>query len=354
MVETDKSNALTLKSLILGMKEYFYYFIAKWFVFAFFIVVGALIGFFYAKSKQVKFIATTSFVIDSGNEGSSKFGGLLSMAGVDMIPGGESALFQGDNLYELYKSRVMITKTLLSPNPDNPKELIVDDYIRVSQRGNDLIKLGYNSTFFLSDVKSEKQQRLRDSLLNIFYREIKKDGLEVQKADKKSSIVNVITSSNNERFSKNLNTTLVKTVNSFYLETKTKKSRQNLEILQKKVDSISKNVNVAIFESAQAIDNTPNLNPTRQILRVVPMQRAQARSEVNKQIYGQLIQNLELAKVTLLKETPLIQIIDNPLFPLEKKESNPLIYLLVFGFFGFLCVVFVLFFIKNIADILGN
>jgi hypothetical protein len=37
-------------------------------------------------------------------------------------------------------------------------------------------------------------------------------------------------------------------------------------------------------------------------------------------MYGELIKNTELAKFTLMREEPLIQIIDKPYFPLDRKK----------------------------------
>jgi uncharacterized protein involved in exopolysaccharide biosynthesis len=53
---------------------------------------------------------------------------------------------------------------------------------------------------------------------------------------------------------------------------------------------------------------------------------------------------LELAKVTLRKETPLLQIIDRPSFPLEKEIVGKLKSLVLGGFLaGFLTVLYLVF-----------
>jgi uncharacterized protein involved in exopolysaccharide biosynthesis len=53
---------------------------------------------------------------------------------------------------------------------------------------------------------------------------------------------------------------------------------------------------------------------------------------------------LELAKVTLRKETPLLQIIDRPSFPLEKEKVGKLKSLVLGGFLaGFLTVLYLVF-----------
>ena len=143
----------------------------------------------------------------------------------------------------------------------------------------------------------------------------------------------------------------MKTVNDFYIQTKTKKAQQNVQILQAKSDSIRSVMNGAIYRSVEISDATPNWNPTRQVQKVAPAQKAQISVETNKAILGSLIQNLELAKLSLLKETPLLEVIDYPIYPLNVNKFSR-IKGMVFGgiLFGISSVIFLLFrkFIKNI------
>jgi uncharacterized protein involved in exopolysaccharide biosynthesis len=78
-------------------------------------------------------------------------------------------------------------------------------------------------------------------------------------------------------------------------------------------------MNGAIYSAASVADATPNLNPTRQVQRAAPVQRAQFSAETNKAVLGEMVKNLEMSKMALLKETPLIQVVDEPVFPLEKQ-----------------------------------
>jgi hypothetical protein len=53
---------------------------------------------------------------------------------------------------------------------------------------------------------------------------------------------------------------------------------------------------------------------------------------------------LELAKITLRKETPLIQLIDRPILPLEKEKFGKLKSIILGGFLaGFLYILYLIF-----------
>jgi uncharacterized protein involved in exopolysaccharide biosynthesis len=65
--------------------------------------------------------------------------------------------------------------------------------------------------------------------------------------------------------------------------------------------------------------------------------------QANTAILTQLVANLEMAKVTLRKETPLVQIIDAPILPLKKEKVSKLMSLIGWGFmFGFLGVMYLI------------
>jgi uncharacterized protein involved in exopolysaccharide biosynthesis len=91
-----------------------------------------------------------------------------------------------------------------------------------------------------------------------------------------------------------------------------------------------------------AVTNDLNVNPIRQVVRA-NVQRKQVDVQVNGQLYGELLKQLELSKIGLRRETPFIQIIDTPRFPLEKKKLGRLLAGLIFGFIGtFLTVIFLI------------
>lgn len=144
--------------------------------------------------------------------------------------------------------------------------------------------------------------------------------MEVTKPDIKTSIIIAEVKASDEFFAKEFNDQIVKNVNDFYLQTKTKRSTENVAIMQQKTDSVRAVMNGAIYTAAAAADATPNLNPTRQVQRTAPIQRSQFSAETNKEMLGELVKNLEMSKIALHKETPLIQIVDRPILPLEMER----------------------------------
>ena len=66
--------------------------------------------------------------------------------------------------------------------------------------------------------------------------------------------------------------------------------------------------------------------------------------EVLNTMYLEIVKNLEISKMTLLNQTPIINIIDKPILPLEEEKLSKTMAGILGGFLGgFLSVCFFIF-----------
>jgi len=355
-VERSNEDTSSIKSLVLSTQKWLVYLTSKWYFIVIFGILGAFVGFIYAKFQKPNYTAVTSFVLESGGKsgGLGAYSGLASTFGID-IGGGSGGLFDGENIIELYKSRNMITKALLSPIELNgSRKLLIDRYIefnKLRENWNRKPELGAIQFQSNNIYATPKAQLVHDSILGTIVKSVTA-GLTVGKKDKKLNLIHVSTNFGDEVFTKLFNDHLVETVNDFYLETKRKKNLENVSILQAKTDSVRRNMAGAISRAATVADATPNQNPTRLAQRIVPMENAKVNAEINETVLSSLLQNLELSKIALVKETPLIQIVDAPILPLEEKKIGKLIGLIVGGIVGGFLITVILLIRKIILDIL--
>jgi len=339
-----ENDEISLKRIVLNIQEWSRYLVSRWVIIVLFAVLGGAIGLMYSYLKKPVYIASTTFVLEEGVSGGSlgQYAGIASMIGIDIGADG-GGIFEGDNIIELYKSRSMIEKALLSTiEYKGETQLLIDRYIDFNK-----LRKKWTDKPALANIQFYRKQdqpftRLQDSVLSEVVKNINKKYLTVAKLDKKLSIIKVEVKAKDELFAKTFNDQIVKKVNDFYVQTKTKKSLENVTILQHQTDSVKKVMERAVYSSVASMDETPNLNPTRQVLRA-SVQRSQFAAETNKAILTELIKNLEMTKITLRKETPLIQVIDEPVFPLEKERLGK-IKGIVLGclLFGFLSALFLL------------
>ena len=336
MDKTDIENdEISLRELILKAKELYRYLLSKWKIIVLAGVIGAFLGITYSIIKKPIYIASLSFALED-EKTSGGLGGALGLAstlGLD-LGGNGGGMFSGANLTELFKSRSMIEKTLLSPvNLNGKVTSLAEMYIENNEWRKKWEKEEkLNEIHFLPENR-RGFTRIHDSILGSIYERISKKGLIVDQKDKKNSIVTIEVSSTNELFAKYFCESLAKEVSEFYIDTKSKKARINMDILEKQTDSIRNELNGAITGVAVANDNTFNLNPALNVRRA-PSARRQVDVQANTAILTELVKQSEMAKVTLRRETPLIQIIDRPILPLKKENLGKLLGIVLGGFLG--------------------
>jgi hypothetical protein len=296
-------------------------------------------------SKPV-YTATLSFALEDEKSGGGIGGalGLASSFGFD-LGGSGGSIFSGSNLAELFKSRKMVEQTLLTPVVFEGKTISLAEMYIQNEKWRDvwIEKPKFKNIQFLPNTDRKYFTRIHDSILGTIYKGLSKSSLSVSQKDKKVSIINMDVSSTNELFAKYFCEALARQVGEFYVTTKTKKARANMAILQKQTDSIRGELNSAITGVAVANDNTFNLNPALNVRRA-PSARRQVDVQANTAILTELVKQTELAKVTLRKETPLIQVIDRPILPLAKERFGKAKGILMGGFLaGFFSIIFLLF-----------
>ncbi|MDN5284320.1 MAG: hypothetical protein JWR38_594 [Mucilaginibacter sp.] len=348
----DKTNnsepeEISIKDILKKYKLTFKYLKSKWIIIVMCGILGGLLGFVYSVFKKPVFTAACTFVLEDGKSSSplGQYAGLASLAGIDLGGGGggNGGVFTGDNIFELYKSRTMIEKALLSEIViNNKKQLLIDRYIN-DLKLRDLWKKNDGIDDIDFHFPPDKFNRKQDSIISDIADKINKNILSISKLDKKLSIVNVEVKFSDELFAKEFNNKLVETVNDFYIKTKVKKNQQNVNLLQKQVDSVKRILNNSIGGVASALDAAPNANPLLTSLRV-PSQKKQIDVQASTSIYAEMVKNLELSKMSLRQEMPLIQVIDSPVLPLKVDKLGKVRALLTGFLIGSLiCAMFFLF-----------
>jgi len=338
------NDEISLKELIEKGKEWYQYLLSQWKVIVLAGLIGSALGLSYSFIKKPIYTATLSFAMEDEKSVGGLGGalGLASSFGID-LGGSGGGIFSGSNLTELFKSRSMVEKTLLSAVTVDGKTMsLAEMYIQNNEwRKAWEEKPEFAKLEFVPNANREQFTRVQDSVMGKIYEDLSKKGLSVAQKDKKISIISIDVASENELFSKYFCEALAKQVSDFYVATKSKKARENMAILQRQLDSVRGQLNGSITRVAVANDNTFNLNPALNVRRS-PAARSQVDVQANTAILTELVKQSELAKVTLRKETPLIQVIDKPILPLAKEKFGKGKGILMGGFFAVFLTVLIL------------
>jgi uncharacterized protein involved in exopolysaccharide biosynthesis len=305
---SENNEEISLKELIQKIKDWVAYLKTKWKIIFLGGVLGATIGLVYAVFQKPTYKAVLTFALEEDKGGGGGLGGAMGLAstfGIDLGSSGGGA-FAGSNLMELMKSRLLVEKTLLNPIVVKDDTIsLAEYYIQINNlRDNWTKKPELKNIVFLPNADRSNFTLQQDSILQTIFKSLTDlKSLTISQKDKKVSITSIEVISENEKFAKVFCENLAKETSEFYIETKSKKSRLNTEILQRQTDSIRNELNIAITGVAAASDNVYNLNPALNI-KSSPGKRRQVDVQANTAILTQLVAQLELSKVTLRKETP--------------------------------------------------
>lgn len=332
MKQEEAGNEISLIELVDKWKNWFAYLRTKWLFILIFVLIGAVTGVTISIFQKKDYVAELTFALEEKGGGANAYAGIASQLGIDL--GGEGGAFSGDNSLELIKSRKLIEQTLLTPVMINGEEqLLVNRYRSFNSDCQD-----WEEDPVLSAIQFKKGEPrstfsvTKDSLLKVIYRDIKKHNLYVNKVDKKLNIIHVKCRIEDEFFAKYFIEVLVKNASDFYIETKTKRSKYNVLMLEQRVDSVRRELDKEIFGVAISRDQNTN---TLRAQGGVQSVKKQMNVQVLTTMYGELVKNLELSKFSLMREEPLFQVIDIPILPLDNEKFGKKKGVIIGGIIGF-------------------
>ena len=328
--------------------QFFKYALSQYKLFLIVCTLTAALGLVYGKLQPHTYKATSTFIVEdkSGSRGGG-LSGLASQFGIDVggLTGGGAGLFDGDNILEILKSRAIIEKVLLTKiQEDIPQKnkTLAEFYLSFSSLGDKLNSKGITlkSLNFTSIDEKSKHSLIQDSVLYLIYKEIDK-GIIVEKKNKKSTIITLEASSSNPTFAKIFSENLLKKTSDMYIDIKTGNLSRSIERIQRKADSLESSL-TGIYKKSFEIDNSLKLlNANTGIKLNTSSSEAATRDKtVSNTLYGEVVKNLETLKLSLINQTPVIQVIDAAKYPLFDQRT-PARYFLLIGFaVGFVLSLF--------------
>jgi hypothetical protein len=345
-----KEEEINLNDLLDKVQKLPKFLLSKWKPIILFGILGAIIGITITFLIPKTYLSKLSFIVEE--EKSSSTSSLVSVASAFGIGGSTSSgLFSSPNIMTYLTTKDLVKKALLKPI-NGTTTTFVQEYINANY-----LYEKWEEYPNLKDIKfkindnPENFSLQKDSILrSIYIRIIDKEELVVTKPIVENNFIDIQVNTKSEKFSRYFPEVLIDIVGDYYTETKIKKSKQNVSILQKQVDSVLIELNRDMYGAAASSDNIFGLNPAMNVKRV-PITEKQISVQTNSAILTEMIKNLELSKLELFKQTPLIQVIDKPELPLLFFKISKIIALIVgallFSFLTITALIFKKIFKKN-------
>ena len=328
-IQQNNSDEISLKELILIAKNWTSYLWGRKWLFILVGCFGGALGFAYSKYlTKPEYTAQITFAMEQKSGGAaSALGGLASSLGIGDIGGASSSgMFGGENILMLMKSNRIIHEALKAPILELDSNHLLNAYVK-NHFAEELKEK--KISLFPKTFDSISSTRAQDSLLLLITKNIREKQLIAERADKKNSIINLEVKDQNEQWALLFSKMLVQHAIDLYMDIKVGKLISTERELTRKRDSIRDLLDGSITTLAIETD----LNSHAPLMRYKTKQaKKQVDVEVLKTMYGNVIQNLEMTKFQRSQEEPIIEIIDEPILPLEVNEFS-LVKGILIGFF---------------------
>ena len=238
----------------------------------------------------------------------------------------------------------MIEQTLSIIKPDaiernleGKNDLLIEHYISLNktreawEENEEFDGVNFNNPFTL----------YHDSIMGEIWNQIIESDLAIEIQNEEANIITLSYISTDENFAKQFTETLIDEMSKMYITHQTKQARNTLDFLQDRADSVFVELDKAEQEFARVKDVNQRIIKASGRLKELQLMRE---VEVLNTMYLEIIKNLEISKMTLLNQTPIIQIIDKPILPLEEEKISKTLAGILGGFLGgFLSVCFFVF-----------
>lgn len=337
---------LTLKGLILKVKEFWKELWRCWWIIALITIPIFAYMVYKAVNSEVVYPTKLTFMVeeDSGG-GLGALGGLAASFGLGGGGGGEYNL---EKMLELARSRKLIQTVLFDKDNIHGKE----DYF-----ANHLIRIynyhdgwsedttGLKNFLFVHDSIPGFEYHENNALkqlhrLLVGDREKGVEGLISSSISESTGIMTLSISTLDERLSLQLLEDLYEKLSKYYVEKSIEKASHTFNTMKFKTDSIYTELRNAEYSLANIKDTQKGLFKRTDQLKGF---RLEAKIKMLYGVYGESLKNLEVAEFGLRDQTPVIQPIDLPIPPIKPEDGSILKAMIISCILGgFISSVFII------------
>lgn len=323
---------ITTKEFFLKLISFFKVIGSKWRILMIGLLLGAILSIIQdaITKKPTKYEAKIVFNIDigGGGVGTNQLGGLAATFGLgggipQAAQGGD--LLSGTNFAALLQSRIVFERALMKEVNVKGKTFLMANYYKDS---SDIAKRVWEGDLFhepneeainfhFTKKDPDDFTTFENMLITTLYEELLPDTQLIPIEG--SSLTQLNTLTTNEMLSKVWAETLLNTIEEFYVEMKTKKTRELLGMQQNRLDSLQtlmfssdKRLAQLTFQNTNVVDPS---GPMRQ------QQVTRNNAFYSNQYYAQLT-TVEGLNRLLIEQTPILTVIEPVRLPLVAFKSG--------------------------------
>jgi len=306
----------SLKDVIVTISDYKNEFKKRLLLIISIAIIFSLLGYGYSKLQENKYTAVVSFIVEDQSDGAnlSDISGAASQFGFDIGGNSSSSLSQQD-VIELLKSRLIIEKTLNNKCEIGGKsDLLLNHYIRINNLITDSSEINFSANY-------------KDSITTVVYSTINEEDMNILFQNDEANILNLSFTSLNPEFAKHFSEIIIDEMTKDYKKNETEKSRIILNKLEKRAESVKielisaqENLEDVLYHLQYSNRYANSKGKLADSKLKFASDTLRYKCEYLGADYKYLREYITITNMTLLDETPLIQIVDKSVLPLTKSK----------------------------------
>lgn len=307
---------ITLKELILKVKEFYEEVIHYWWIIALCCVFTLGYFLFLAFTTPVKYEAELTFMLND-EAGGGAIAGLLGSFG---FGGSSGQSINLEKMVELAQSRVILNEVIFDEiTIENRNDYLANHIIRVydlhEKWGKSENEKMHNFLFTHDDISAF--DRTEGTAYKYILKLITKDLISTNIEE--TGIVELKSTTEKESISLHFTNELFDVLSSFYLDKSIEKQLATYKNAKSKTDSVATMLANAEYSLAAFQQKNRNLSLETAKLQEQRLARAVLRLST---VYAEALKITEQTKFALDNATPFVQVIDRPLIPLKKVRKS--------------------------------
>lgn len=306
-------------------------------------LIGAVIGIVIAFSIPKEYTTTVAVVPEVETASGGMMGSLAALTGINLSSGVGGDVLVAPDLYPSILGSTPFLKGLFDIRVKDSKQDIdttlykyLSDYQRQTWWSY-FFKIPYLLRGFLSSEESIISDSENNHLI------ISKEEMGIIEAfrnritiysDKKTAITKIEITMQSPEISAYLADTLTSYFQSYIIDYRTKKARNDLEYAEKLYADAKESYYRTQQQLAAYVDGNRNVVSARYR---ISQERLQNEANLAYSVYNQTSQQLQLAKIKVQDNTPVFKVIQPAIQPIDPSRPSKKILVIGFLFLGFVC-----------------
>lgn len=336
MEEKYIDDEISLKEMILIVRDYFWQLVKSWKIILIFILISLGVKLYQHYTHVNTYTATIRFVVEGQNAAPGGLSGLLGTIGI-----GKSQKLNRYKILEVGKSSQVADKALYSTeqgvilaNSILEQYKLVDKWSESNSDFNDFTFQPNNKNRIISAAQKLLNLKIWGTKENVEGR------LGEFSMTEETGIYRLSFETETENMSLGLVHSFYNVIKKYFEDEVFENQQKSVEILKRKVDSLDYLKNMKINQLASIKDQTYGMHMNREKTNMIILEKD---IQALTMAYAEVLKNFEMSDINLKNMKPLFIIVDDavaPIWPKRSKLIRSIIIALFIG--GFLGSVFVI------------